>query len=55
MDDLPGSKMRIGMFEAELVELEPGEAFNLTTEEVVGSREKVSVSFRELPEAVATD
>ncbi|MEA3468006.1 MAG: pyruvate kinase [Thermodesulfobacteriota bacterium] len=54
MGDLPGPKMRIGEFAQEPVELESGDAFTLTTEEIVGSREKVSVSFKELPEAVAS-
>ena len=36
MADLPGPKMRIGQFATEPIELEPGDAFILTTEEMVG-------------------
>jgi pyruvate kinase len=52
MADLPGPKMRIGRFGEEPVLLEAGETFTLTTEEVVGSRQRVSVSFPQLPAAV---
>ena len=50
--DLPGPKMRIGGFEEEPIELNPGDAFTLTTDEIVGNPTRVSVSFAELPEAV---
>ncbi len=52
MADLPGPKMRIGQFATEPIELEPGDAFILTTEEMVGDRNRVSVTFDRLPEAV---
>jgi pyruvate kinase len=52
MADLPGPKMRIGKIEPEPVELRPGEAFTLTTDDVVGSRDRVSVSFLRLPQSV---
>jgi pyruvate kinase len=50
--DLPGPKIRIGQFAQEPVELKPGDAFTLTTEEVVGNSQKVSVSFSTLPQSV---
>ncbi|MGD9948594.1 MAG: pyruvate kinase [Desulfobulbus sp.] len=52
MADLPGPKIRIGTFAEEPVELVIGSQFSLTTEEVVGTRELVSVSLKELPQAV---
>jgi pyruvate kinase len=52
MADLPGPKMRIGQFSEEPVQLVAGEMFSLTTEEIVGSLERVSVSFSELPASV---
>ena len=52
MADLPGPKMRIGEIADEPIELKPGDAFTLTTEEIVGDVERVSVSFSQLPEAV---
>ncbi len=52
MADLPGPKMRIGNFGVEKVELKGGERFTLTTDDVVGDRHRVSVSFDGLPQAV---
>jgi len=52
MGDLPGPKMRIGQFEEEPVELNPDDKFTLTTDDIVGNRERVSVSFPRLPKAV---
>jgi len=52
MADLPGPKMRIGQLDPEPVELKPGDYFTLTTEEIIGSAERVSVSFSSLPQAV---
>jgi pyruvate kinase len=53
MADLPGPKMRIGRFEAEPVRLTPGALFTLTTDgTAVGTAERVSVSFPELPASV---
>ncbi len=50
--DLPGPKMRLGTIEPEPVQLLAGNAFTVTAEEVIGNSERVSVSFRELPEVV---
>lgn len=52
MADLPGPKIRIGLFQEEPVELSKGDAFTLTTEEIVGDARGVSVSFSELPRSV---
>src|SRR6516225_3599346 len=52
MADLPGPKMRIGKIEPEPVQLHPGEKFVLTTEEIVGTPPRVSVSFKRLPGVV---
>ena len=50
--DLSGPKMRIGTIADEPVELKAGEAFTLTTDEILGDNSRVSVSFRNLPQAV---
>jgi len=50
--DLPGPKIRIGQFGKEPIELKPGETFTLTTEEVLGDSQRVSVSFSTLPQSV---
>jgi pyruvate kinase len=52
MADLPGPKMRIGSFAEEPVLLTPGDRFTLTTEAITGSRQRVSVSFPQLPASV---
>lgn len=50
--DLPGPKLRIGQIHPEPVQLSPGQPFTLTLEPVTGDHSRVSVSFRELPQAV---
>jgi pyruvate kinase len=52
MADLPGPKMRIGKIEPGPIHLRPGENFVLTTEEVAGTLQQVSVSFKDLPKVV---
>ncbi|MBW1786112.1 MAG: pyruvate kinase [Deltaproteobacteria bacterium] len=52
MADLPGPKMRIGEFEKEPVELKSGDVFTLTTQDISGNGERVSVTFEGLPRAV---
>jgi pyruvate kinase len=49
MADLPGPKIRIGEFEHEPIELNPGDTFTLTTEEIIGDSGMVSVGFPRLP------
>jgi pyruvate kinase len=50
MADLPGPKMRIGKIEPEPIQLRPGEIFTLTSEDIVGNRQRVSTSFERLPQ-----
>lgn len=52
MADLPGPKMRIGAIADEPIQLQKGDAFTLTTEEMIGDTRRVSVTFRELPQVV---
>lgn len=52
MADLPGPKMRIGNLTVEPVELRPGDLFTLTTEEIIGDGQRVSVTFERLPQSV---
>jgi len=52
MADLPGPKMRIGDFEKEPVILEKGGRFILTTRQVSGTQDIVSITMQELPAAV---
>ena len=52
MADLPGPKIRIGNLAEEEVELENGALFTLTTEEVLGDADQVSVTLSELPQVV---
>ena len=50
--DLPGPKIRLGAIAGEPVELEAGQAFTLTTEEVTGDSTRAFVSFPRLPRVV---
>jgi pyruvate kinase len=52
MADLSGPKMRIGKISPEPVQLNPDEAFTLTTDDIIGDNNRVSVSFAGLPKAV---
>ena len=52
MADLPGPKIRIGQLAREPLELRPGDKFTLTTEEMIGDANGVSVTFPRLPEVV---
>ena len=52
MADLPGPKMRLGKIEPEPIQLRPGESFTLTSEEVTGNAQRVSMSFERLPKVV---
>ena len=52
MADLSGPKMRVGNFGVEKIELKSGERFTLTTDDVAGDQQRVSVSFDRLPQAV---
>jgi pyruvate kinase len=52
MADLPGPKMRIGQLAEEPIELTPGDSFTLTTDDITGNNERVSMSFARLPQVV---
>jgi len=52
MADLSGPKIRIGEVTPEPIELVSGQTFTLTTEDIVGDKNRASVSFGGLPQAV---
>lgn len=52
MADLSGPKMRIGMLAAEPMTLTAGDRLVLTTDDVVGTAERIGVSFAGLPRVV---
>lgn len=52
MADLPGPKMRVGKIDPEPIQLAPGDSFTLTTEDIVGTADRVSMSFEPLPRVV---
>ncbi len=52
MADLPGPKMRIGDLAEEPVFLTPGSSLVLTTEQILGTRDRMSVTFPKLPQVV---
>jgi len=52
MADLPGPKMRIGQLADEPIELEQGKTFTLTTNEVIGNRQRAFMTFPRLPAVV---
>ncbi|HEX6174828.1 MAG TPA: pyruvate kinase [Candidatus Binatia bacterium] len=52
LQDLPGPKIRLGVFKDGSVELHAGDRFRLTTDEVPGDHECASVSYSKLPDEV---
>jgi pyruvate kinase len=50
--DLQGPKIRLGKFEAGPHELNVGDVFTITTEDVVGTKELVGTTFKGLPQDV---
>jgi pyruvate kinase len=52
MADLPGPKMRLGKIEPEPIQLRAGDSFTLTSEDIVGTQQRVSMSFERLPQVV---
>ena len=50
MLDTKGPEYRIGTFENHTIELNDGDTFTFTTDDVVGNQEKVSVSYKNLIE-----
>lgn len=49
LQDIAGPKIRIGTIENGPVILQPGSLFTLTSQDVPGNQERVSVNFKELP------
>lgn len=54
LQDLCGPKMRTGKIEEPGIELVPGAELILTSEEIMGGGNRVSVSYKDLPEEVKT-
>ncbi|MFZ7112521.1 MAG: pyruvate kinase [Desulfatiglandales bacterium] len=52
LQDLGGPKIRVGLIPDPGIRLEPGQSFVLTGDPVQGSRERVSVSYADLPHEV---
>jgi pyruvate kinase len=52
MADLSGPKMRIGNLSVEKIQLQAGDRFTLTTDDIVGDQQRVSISFARLPQVV---
>lgn len=50
--DLQGPKIRLGKFEDGPHELAPGDIFKITTEDILGTKEIVSTTFKGLPDDV---
>ena len=48
--DTKGPEYRIRTFESGKIQLEDGDTFTFTTDDVIGNRERVSVSYARLPE-----
>jgi pyruvate kinase len=53
MADLPGPKMRLGKIEPGPILLRTGDDFTLTSDDITGSQERVSMTFEPLPRVVA--
>ena len=52
--DLPGPKIRIGKLEKEPIMLHKGNLVTLTVDESPGNSERILVSYKQLPESVAS-
>lgn len=52
MADLPGPKMRIGKIDPEPIQLKAGDTFILTSDDIIGNQQRVSMSFASLPKVV---
>ena len=53
LGDLPGPKLRIDDVEGGMVGLRPGSELTLTTREVLGTENRISISYEGLPAAVS--
>jgi len=47
--DLQGPKIRLGKFDADFYQLEIGDLFTITTEDVVGTKSRASTTYKGLP------
>jgi pyruvate kinase len=52
MADLPGPKIRLGLIAPDPLELHAGDRFTLTIQDIVGDRQRASITFPELPRVV---
>jgi pyruvate kinase len=52
MSDLPGPKMRLGTIQPDPIQLAAGDSFILTSEDITGTAQRVSMSFEPLPQVV---
>src|SRR5262249_33137388 len=52
MGDLPGPKMRLGTIQPDTIQLVSGGSFTLTSEDITGTAQRVSMSFEPLPRVV---
>lgn len=52
MLDTKGPEIRIGDFEEDIVEIQEGDIFTLTTRDIIGNKDIVSVSYKGLPNDV---
>ncbi len=52
MADLPGPKIRIGNFAEEPITLRRGDSFTLSADDIIGDRQRVSITLTTLPQAV---
>jgi pyruvate kinase len=50
--DLQGPKLRVGVMENDSVQLDEGQAFELTTEKCLGTKERAFISYELLPQDV---
>lgn len=50
--DIKGPEIRIGKMTSDYAELVPGEAVVLTTEEVLGTKDRIQVTYKQLPQDV---
>jgi pyruvate kinase len=50
LQDLSGPKIRIGEFSTPTIELIPGEKFTITTDDIIGDENRVSVNYKKLPQ-----
>lgn len=53
LQDLGGPKIRIGMFSTDHVILVPGKTFTITTDNIIGDENRVSVNYPLLPKEVS--